>query len=87
MAHPKRRADEATTLREAVHKVIAVRSKLDTASKACPACGHRHDANYTEAEIARRLSRISTDIAKVATVLGEGTDLLAERAAAKGRKK
>jgi hypothetical protein len=87
MDQPKRRVEEAKTLRDAAQTVVSIRSKLNTSSTVCAGCGRRHDVNYTDAEIGRRLSRISTDIAKVAAVLAEGTDLLAERAVAKGRKK
>lgn len=78
MAQPKR-TKEADALLSAVRQLSAVLPKLNAASKTCPTCSRRQDVNFTDAELARQLARIRSELARAAEVLAEGKDLLVER--------
>lgn len=78
MEQPKR-TREAGKLRDAIRYINAAKASLNTSSKTCATCFRRHDLNYTDAELARRLTRLARDLAKVATSLTIGEDLLVKQ--------
>lgn len=79
MEQPKR-VREADTVRSVVSQLLVVVPKLNAAAKMCPNCKRRHDENFTDAELVRRLTRIGAELTKVADILAGGVDLLQERA-------